>query len=103
MSAAKLNNVLATQEKDKRINELSLLFEATRMLNSTLDLPELLELILKIARTEVKAERGTVFLADNKRKELWSIAASGSTIRKSASLWQRHCRTGGRLRRTHQY
>ena len=77
MSAAKLNNVLATQEKDKRINQLSLLFEATRMLNSTLDLPELLELILKIARTEVKAERGTVFLADNKRKELWSIAASG--------------------------
>jgi phosphoserine phosphatase RsbU/P len=77
MSAAKLNNVLATQEKDKRINQLSLLFEATRMLNSTLDLPELLELILKIARTEVKAERGTVFLADSKRRELWSIAASG--------------------------
>jgi GAF domain-containing protein len=77
MSAAKLNNVLATQEKDKRINQLSLLFEATRMLNSTLDLPELLELILKIARTEVKAERGTVFPADNKRKELWSISASG--------------------------
>src|SRR6476660_6097262 len=77
MSAAKLNNVLATQEKDKRINQLSLLFEATRLLNSTLDLAELLELILKIARTEVKAERGTVFLADNKRRELWSIAASG--------------------------
>jgi sigma-B regulation protein RsbU (phosphoserine phosphatase) len=77
MSAAKLNNVLATQEKDKRINQLSLLFEATRLLNSTLDLAELLELILKIARTEVKAERGTVFLADAKRQELWSIAASG--------------------------
>jgi sigma-B regulation protein RsbU (phosphoserine phosphatase) len=69
--------VLATQEKDKRINQLSLLFEATRLLNSTLDLAELLELILKIARTEVKAERGTVFLADKKRQELWSIAASG--------------------------
>ena len=77
MSAAKLNNVLATQEKDRHINQLSLLFEATRLLNSTLDLAELLELILRIARTEVKAERGTVFLADGKRKELWSIAASG--------------------------
>src|SRR5262249_1932914 len=77
MSAAKLNNVLASQEKDKRINQLSLLFEATRLLNSTLDLAELLELILKIARTEIKAERGTVFLADQKRQELWSIAASG--------------------------
>ncbi|HEY2392448.1 MAG TPA: GAF domain-containing SpoIIE family protein phosphatase [Candidatus Angelobacter sp.] len=77
MSSAKLNNVLATQEKDKRINQLSLLFEATRLLNSTLDLAELLELILKIARSEVKAERGTVFLVDGKREEIWSIAASG--------------------------
>ena len=77
MGAARLNNVLAAQEKDKRINQLSLLFEATRLLNSTLDLAELLELILKIARTEVKADRGTVFLVDQKRHELWSIAASG--------------------------
>jgi len=77
MSAAKLNNVLTSQEKDKRINQLSLLFEATRVLNSTLDLSELLELILKIAQTEVKADRGTVFLVDRKRNELWSIAASG--------------------------
>src|SRR5205807_2308825 len=77
MSAAKLNNVLATQEKDRRINQLSLLFEATRLLNSTLDLTELLELILKIARTEVKADRGSVFLVDHKHNELWSIVASG--------------------------
>jgi phosphoserine phosphatase RsbU/P len=77
MSASKLSSVLSTQEKDKRINQLSLLFEATRLLNSTLDLAELLELILKIARTEVKADRGTVFLVDGKRNELWSIAASG--------------------------
>jgi len=77
MSTAKLNNVLTSQEKDKRINQLSLLFDATRLLNSTLDLAELLELILKIARTEVKADRGTVFLVDQRRGELWSIAASG--------------------------
>lgn len=77
MSGAKLNNVFTAHEKDKRINQLSLLFEATRLLNSTLDLAELLELILKIARTEVKADRGTVFLVDAKHGELWSIAASG--------------------------
>jgi sigma-B regulation protein RsbU (phosphoserine phosphatase) len=77
MSAAKLGSVLTTQQKDKRINQLSLLFEATRLLNSTLDLAELLELILKIARAEVKADRGTVFLVDHRRHELWSIAASG--------------------------
>ncbi|HLW53721.1 MAG TPA: GAF domain-containing SpoIIE family protein phosphatase [Candidatus Angelobacter sp.] len=77
MSGARLSTIFAAQEKDKRINQLSLLFEATRLLNSTLDLAELLELILKIARTEVKAERGMVFLVDTRRRELWSIAASG--------------------------
>jgi phosphoserine phosphatase RsbU/P len=77
MSGARLNTIFAAQEKDKRINQLSLLFEATRLLNSTLNLAELLELILKIARTEVKAERGIVFLVDSRRNELWSIAASG--------------------------
>ena len=37
----------------------------------------LLELILKIARTELKADRGSVFLLDHKSGELWSIVASG--------------------------
>lgn len=77
MSAARLKNRLVAQEKDRQITQLSLLFEATRLLNSTLDLTELLELILKIARTEVKADRGSVFLVDHKRSELWSIVASG--------------------------
>src|SRR5207248_10522760 len=77
LSAARLSNELSRQEKDKQINQLSLLFEATRLLNSTLDLAELLELILKIARQEVKADRGSVFLVDAKQKELWSIVAFG--------------------------
>ena len=68
---------LLRAESRKTITQLSLLFEATRLLNSTLDLAELLELILKIARTELKADRGSVFLADHKSKELWSIVASG--------------------------
>jgi sigma-B regulation protein RsbU (phosphoserine phosphatase) len=77
LSVATLNHSLSFQEKDKQISKLSLLFEATRLLNSTLDLAELLELILKIARTEVKADRASVFLVDHKRNELWSIVASG--------------------------
>jgi phosphoserine phosphatase RsbU/P len=69
--------VLSSEQSRKTITQLSLLFEATRLLNSTLDLAELLDLILKIARTEVKADRGTVFLVDYKHKELWSIVAHG--------------------------
>jgi phosphoserine phosphatase RsbU/P len=77
LSEARISSELAAQEKDKQITQLSLLFEATRLLNSTLDLAELLELILRIARTEVKADRASVFLVDHKRNELWSIVASG--------------------------
>ncbi len=72
-----LQQTLNRTESLKIITQLSLLFEATRLLNSTLDLAELLELILKIARTELKADRGSVFLLDHKSGELWSIVASG--------------------------
>src|SRR5512146_2971121 len=61
----------------KTIKQLSALFEATRLLNSTLDLAELLELILKIARVEVNADRGTVFLVDKEHQQIWSIVAMG--------------------------
>lgn len=77
MCNIKVPDVFAAQQQQKQITQLSLLFEATRLLNSTLDLAELLELILKIARQEVKADRGSVFLVDAKQKELWSIVAFG--------------------------
>ncbi len=77
LGASALQQVLTDRENQKTITQLSLLFEATRLLNSTLDLAELLELILKIARTEVQADRGTVFLVDNKKKQVWSIVAQG--------------------------
>ena len=65
------------KDLEKQVQQLSLLFEATRLLNSTLDLAELLDLILKIARTEVKADRGSVFIVDNKAKQLFTVVASG--------------------------
>ena len=77
MAALKIADVLLEQEQQRQITQLSLLFEATRLLNSTLDLAELLDLILKIAQKEVKADRGSVFLVDSANKQLWSIVASG--------------------------
>src|SRR5205823_7102792 len=77
LCAVAAHEVLSEAQSQKTITQLSLLFEATRLLNSTLDLSELLELILKIARTEVKADRGSVFLVDRRAEELWSIVASG--------------------------
>jgi sigma-B regulation protein RsbU (phosphoserine phosphatase) len=75
-SAAK-TQLPSPEQAQKSITQLSRLFEATLLLNSTLDLAELLDRILQIARTECHADRGTVFLADSRNKELWSIVASG--------------------------
>jgi len=77
MCSVKVPDAMAAQEQQRQITQLSLLFEATRLLNSTLDLAELLELILKIASEEAKADRGSVFLVDHANQELWTIVASG--------------------------
>lgn len=77
LCAVAAHEALSQVQNQKTITQLSLLFEATRLLNSTLDLSELLELILKIARTETHADRGSVFLVDQKAQQLWSIVASG--------------------------
>src|SRR6202007_1536700 len=68
-----VHDSVAAAQNQHTVTQLSLLFEATRLLNSTLDLAELLDLILKIARQEVKADRGSVFLVDSPNKQLWSI------------------------------
>jgi putative methionine-R-sulfoxide reductase with GAF domain len=77
IGATTLQRLLAEEHYQNTISQLSLLFEATRLLKSRLDLAELLELILRIARSEAQADRGTVFLVDSKSKQVWSIVAQG--------------------------
>lgn len=62
---------------EAEVRRLSLLVEATRSLHSTLDLEALLQLILQIARRQIPAERGSVFLLDAERGEIWSLLAEG--------------------------
>ena len=68
---------LSLEESHRLIKQLSALFDATRLLNSTLDLAELLELILRIAREQVDADRGSVYLVDKEHQQIWSIVAQG--------------------------
>jgi len=65
------------EEKQQEIERLAFLVEASKLLNSTLDLEELLGIILKIATEQTGAERGSLFLVDAERKELWSLIAHG--------------------------
>ena len=61
----------------RNLDKLQFLVEASKALNSTLDLSELLGRILEVAKTLAKAERGTLFLVDEKTDEIWSLIAQG--------------------------
>jgi sigma-B regulation protein RsbU (phosphoserine phosphatase) len=61
----------------RAVEELSSIVEATKLLNSTLDLAELINIILHIATRQTGADRGTVFLVDHKRNEIWSLVGLG--------------------------
>ncbi len=64
-------------QQQRAIDRLSFLVEANKALNSTLDLPELIGIILNLATRNTGADRGTVFLVDRDTRELWSLLAQG--------------------------
>ena len=68
MNVADLQDQLARQEH---------LLHASYALHSTLDLDELLGIILDAARRGVHAERGTVFLLSEDGSEIWSRVLQG--------------------------
>ena len=68
---------LALAERRGTMEELSSIIEATKRLNSTLDLGELIHIILQIATRQTGAERGTVFLVDAEKNEIWSLVGLG--------------------------
>ncbi len=77
------NNFILELERtaEKTISELGKLerlIEATKVLNSTLDLDKLLSLILDTALRIVEADRGTVYLIDEAKQQLWSKIFKGS-------------------------
>ena len=61
----------------RTVDELTSIVEATKRLNSTLDLGELIHIILGIATRHAEADRGTVFLYDRDRQEIWSLVGLG--------------------------
>jgi len=68
---------LALAERRGTMEELSSIIEATKKLNSTLDLGELIHIILQIATRLTGAGRGTVFLVDAEKSEIWSLVGLG--------------------------
>lgn len=64
-------------ETENRFLKMQRLTETSKVFNSTLDLGVLLGLVLEAARSGTQADRGTVYLIDDLKGELWSMVLQG--------------------------
>lgn len=69
-----------TKALNAQVTRLEQLTEASKIVNSTIDSDRLLELILETATTNIKAERGTLYLIDQLTNELWSKVLKGKNL-----------------------
>lgn len=68
------------QKNRAYIRRLESLINASQLLNSTLKLDNLLQLILELALKNLNAARGTIYLLDFEKKELWSKVLKGEEL-----------------------
>lgn len=70
----------STSEVKTYVHRLESLIDASKHLNTTFDLNKLLSIILNLATKNLNAERGTIYLIDEKTKELWSKVLKGEGL-----------------------
>ncbi|MFI5252810.1 MAG: SpoIIE family protein phosphatase [Bacteroidota bacterium] len=72
--------VTNTERSMHEFDKLKQLIEASKVLNSTLNLDKLLTIILDTALKIVDGDRGTLYLIDEEKGELWSKILRGEKI-----------------------
>jgi len=72
-------SAISQQEALRSAYRLRRILEAARSLNSTLDLVELTEILLRIVREEIGVDRGTLFIIDRTGNVLRSVVAQGAS------------------------
>jgi signal transduction histidine kinase len=65
------------QNSGVALHRLETMLDAARLLNSTLDLKEITQIILDVVRAEVSVERLSVFVVDRARNSIHSLVAQG--------------------------
>jgi len=63
-----------------QVEKLNMLIDAAKSVNSTLDLDKLLDVILETAIKSIRADRGTLYLVDELKSEIWSKALRGAEV-----------------------
>jgi K+-sensing histidine kinase KdpD len=64
----------------EQVKKLNLLIDAAKTVNSTLDLEKLLDVILETSIKSIGADRGTLYVVDELKSEIWSRALRGSEV-----------------------
>jgi K+-sensing histidine kinase KdpD len=70
------SNLFTLRQQLEKTNQL---VEASKIINSSLDIDNLLELIFQTAAKTVGADRGTLYLVDESRNIIWSKIQKGSS------------------------
>ncbi len=60
-------------------SQLYTILESMKLINSTLDLDELLPIIMREITVNLKADRSTLYIVDDDKQEIWSKIAQGNT------------------------
>ncbi|MEW6507640.1 MAG: ATP-binding protein [Bacteroidota bacterium] len=74
----KINNKLLNEEDAMGNDQLKMIIKAAELVNSTIKIDEVLKNIVEVATDLTNAERGTLYLVDREKSELWSLIAMGS-------------------------
>jgi signal transduction histidine kinase len=61
--------------------ELQKIIKAAELVNSNLHVQEVLKNIVHVAVEITRADRGTLYLVDNEKNEIWSLFASGDNVK----------------------
>ncbi|TPX54411.1 hypothetical protein CcCBS67573_g09575 [Chytriomyces confervae] len=62
----------------KKKDDIKMLMNTASFMSSEIDLNGLVRVVMQTAQELMNAERGTVFIVDQKKKELWSVMAQGA-------------------------
>ncbi len=68
------------EDSKLQVEKLNLLIDAAKTVNSTLDLDKLLDVILETAIKSISADRGTLYVVDELKSEIWSKALRGTEV-----------------------
>lgn len=80
---AKQSSYTLPASEDSRMtkDELEMILRAAEMVNSTIKIDELLRNIVDVATELTGADRGTLYLVDKDKNELWSLVVIGNNVR----------------------